>query len=100
MAAEKQRSFHPDRRVMDVQVEDDFGVTHVVSCSVHAERCALCQREYPKKDQQQVDFEALIKQVCEELSADVDRVIDVFERHGADMSKHKERRAARLAHSQ
>jgi hypothetical protein len=97
MAFERQRNFHVDRRVIEAHVEDDFGVTHIVACSVHTDRCPSCQREYPATAQGQVDFDALVQQVCEEYSAEVDRVMQIFELHGADMTKFRNARAARLA---
>lgn len=96
MAKEKQRTFDRDRRVIEAALEDDLGTKHVVSYSVGRPRCPHCAREYPRDSNAAVDFDALVKSVCDELHVETGEVIDIFERHGADMSKEKAARAARL----
>lgn len=96
MAQETQRQFHDNRRAIEVRVTDDLGIVHVVMCHLGSDKCPSCKREYPQTSGQ-IDFEALVKQVCDELHVETGKVIEAFERHGRSMTEAKEKRAQRLA---
>lgn len=96
MAKEIERRFDHHAAAIVVTLEDDFGRQEIHTLHVvNTEKCPACG--HIRQLGTQADLDAHIESLRAEMEQRSDRLIEVFEAHGAVLDSVKARRAERLA---